>query len=282
MRNSPRRAGKETHEDARGRRRIARTQASILLLGQLEAPQAPASDHDRSVGGLPDVDPELPEDAEIAFDIVGLGNVADACSSRRARAAAKAARWAMALSPGGRQTISRALVSLSPIVTGVPSRRPAPAASGRLGRSACGSDMRSMTSVSDQQRLGFLVVDGRGRNPVGHAPRQRRRSGSACAEARDCPRRRRRCGLTVARPSWTAACTIFSPCCRSRHHDGLPRRLCPALAAGIDVGIAVGNGDVGETGPPVSADETAVRLVTFELIDDLEERQRLVARRRAS
>ena len=63
--------------------------------------------------------------------------------------------------------------------------------------------------------------------------------------------------------------------CRPRHDDGLPRRFCPALAACVNIGVAVGYGDVGETRPPVCADETTVRLVTFELIDDLEERQRL-------
>ena len=69
-----RRAGKESHENARGRRRVAWAQRRFLL-GQLEAAQAAATDHVRRVSGLPDVDPELPENAEIAFDIVGMGNV---------------------------------------------------------------------------------------------------------------------------------------------------------------------------------------------------------------
>src|SRR5262249_57174729 len=54
-----------------------------------------------------------------------------------------------------------------------------------------------------------------------------------------------------------------------------PGRFCAALTACIDVGAAVGNGDVGESRPPVSTNETAVRLVAFELIDDLKEGKRL-------
>ena len=127
-----------------------------------------------------------------------------------ARAAAKAARWAIALSPGGRQTISRELVTSKPIVTGVFSRRPAPAA----GPAPISHVMRH--AIDDfgvaQQLLGLRVVDRRGRNPVGH------RLGERCVAEPLALKPEIVFGDERARPDGgqsrvaTAVCTIFSPC----------------------------------------------------------------------
>ena len=124
-----------------------------------------------------------------------------------------------------------------------------------------------------QQRLGFLVIDRRRRNPVGHG------LGKGCvteplALKAEIVLGNKSSGPHGCQTQLNRSLNDLFALRSSRHHDGLPRRLRSALTARIDVGIAVGNGDVGETGPPICADEAAVRLVTFELVDDLEKRQR--------
>ena len=124
-----------------------------------------------------------------------------------------------------------------------------------------------------QQRLGFLVIDRRRRNPVGHG------LGKGCvteplALKAEIVLGNKSSGPHGCQTQFNRSLHDLFALRSSRHHDGLPRRLRSALAARIDVGIAVGNGDVGETGPPIWADQAAVRLVTFELVDDLEKRQR--------
>ena len=237
---------------------------------KLEAAQAASSDHVRGVGGLPDVDPELPENAEIAFNIVGMGNVVQRARPVRESGGEGGAlrdrlisrRTPNDLAGAGETKPDRDRRFLSPA---------GPAASGRLGTILIWYDMRSMTSVSDRASR-FPRSRGRGGNPVRHALGK---GGIAKALplqpeillGDEGARRDRREAEPDRRLHDRLA--LF----RSRHHDGLPRRLCPALAAGIDVWIAVGNRDVGETRPPVSADEAAVGLMTFELIDHFEEGQ---------
>ena len=117
-----------------------------LFSGRRETPQAPAADHDRSVRGLPDVDPELPEDARLLSMSSDWGTLRMVLVPS-ARAAAKAARWAIALSPGGRQMNFAGACHVEPDgYGGASAAGPPPAAGPEPIRIWC--DMRSMTSVS--------------------------------------------------------------------------------------------------------------------------------------
>ena len=159
-----RRTCEDTHENARRRRRVARIERGPTLLhGQASQP-SPA-DHYGSIGSLPNVDAELPENGKVVFDVLGLGKIAD-----RARAVGQGRREGGAL--GDRLVARRAPNDLSRTrhieAYGDRNLLPAPCTRRRPR-----TDLHVMRHAIDdfgvaQQLLGLRVVDRRGRNPVGH------------------------------------------------------------------------------------------------------------------
>ena len=111
-----------------------------------EAPQAPAADHDGAIGRLPDVDAELAQDGEIAFDVVGTGNISDGAGPvARARPRTRRVARSPCLPAGAKRCRRRSSdrVRSSPGFQRA-GRRLVPA----LGLIRMWYDMRSMTSVS--------------------------------------------------------------------------------------------------------------------------------------
>jgi len=127
----------------------------------------PFSDHEGRVRGLPDVDPELPQDIEVAFDVVRVGNIVDGAGPVRQSGRECSALSDCFVSRGAPKNFAGACAIKSD----------------RYGRfitltssghtHVAGSNRRVVRhSINDfgvcQQRLGFLIVDRRRRNSVRH------------------------------------------------------------------------------------------------------------------
>ena len=138
-----RRTCEDTHEDARRRRRVTRIERRLTLL-RGQASQPSPADHDGSIGSLPNVDAELPENGKVVFDVLGLGKIAD-----RARAVGQGRHEGGAL--GDRLVARRTpndLASARHVEAYGDGSFPAPPPTAGPAPIRMWCDMRSMTSVS--------------------------------------------------------------------------------------------------------------------------------------